>query len=186
MNQGVRPTPDPDPKRLSLESLEKELRALPPSEVPVGLSSKLVAAIPPIKGASAATATGINKLWLWIVGIGLICVTTGAAFVALQVLRGTKPSAPSNGNPPALASSTVKSGPAASKAVQQFERTVTLDPYNAEAWFNLAKAQADAHRADDAISSAQKALDIARSRNRSDLVATIEAWLRSYRAKQPR
>ena len=66
--------------------------------------------------------------------------------------------------------------------LQQFESAVRLDPYNADAWLSLAKAQADVHRTDDAISSAQKALDIARSRNRSDLIGTIEAWLRSRRA----
>jgi hypothetical protein len=63
---------------------------------------------------------------------------------------------------------------------------VHFDPYNAEAWFSLAKAQADVHRSADAISSAQKAIDIARSRNRSDLVDTVEAWLRSYRASESR
>jgi tetratricopeptide (TPR) repeat protein len=77
-----------------------------------------------------------------------------------------------------------KDVPAASKAVQQYDRAVTVDPYNADAWFALAKAQADLHRSEDAISSAQKALDAARSRNRSDLAGRIEAWLRSYRQAQ--
>jgi thioredoxin-like negative regulator of GroEL len=149
------------------------------------LSSKLVAAIPPIKAAGAATTTTVNQLWPWIVGIGLICVTTGGAFVAWLMLSHAKPSAQSNGNPAAAPSSTTaKNASAASKAIQQYERAVSVDPYNADAWFSLAKAQADAHRPEGAISSAQKALDVARSRNRSDLAATIEAWLRSYRATQ--
>ena len=70
--------------------------------------------------------------------------------------------------------------PAALKTVQKYEQIVSVDPYNADAWFALAKAQADLHRSEDAIASAQKALDVARSRNRSDLAGTIETWLQSY------
>jgi len=183
----MRPTPEPDPEQLSLESLERQLRALPPSEVPEGLSSKLVAAIPPIKTGSAATATGAKKLWTWMTGVGLICVTTGALFVARHLLWNTAPSAQPNDRPSGTSSSTTqKEAPATSKVIQQYERTISVDPYNADAWFNLAKAQAEARRANDAIASAQKALDVARSRNRSDLAATIEAWLRSYRAAESR
>jgi outer membrane protein TolC len=61
---------------------------------------------------------------------------------------------------------------------------VRIYPYNADAWFSLAKAQADVHRSADAISSAQKAIDVARSRNNAGFVNTIETWLRSYRAAE--
>jgi cytochrome c-type biogenesis protein CcmH/NrfG len=181
VNQGTRPTPDPDPERLSIESLERQLRALPPSEVPGTLSSKLIATIPPAKVAGA-TAAGVTKYWLWIAGISLVCIATGAVLISRQTFWNPKSPSETNENPGAAASSTTsKDTPATSKAIQQFESAIRLDPYNADAWFSLAKAQADVHRAEDAVSSAQKALDIARSRNRSDLVGAIETWLRSRR-----
>jgi tetratricopeptide (TPR) repeat protein len=83
---------------------------------------------------------------------------------------------------PSATSSSAATGPSAttsSKTIQTYEQAVRFDPYNADAWFNLAKAQAEVHRTDEALSSAQKALDIARSRNQTALVETIEAWLRS-------
>jgi tetratricopeptide (TPR) repeat protein len=182
MKQGTRPTPEPDPERLSLESLEAKLRALPPPEVPGALSSKLIATIPPAKAAGTAAA-GITKYWLWIAGVAVIFIATGAVLISSQTFWNSKSPSEAKENPGAAASSTTRNGtPATSKAIQQFETAVRLDPYNADAWFSLAKAQADVHRAEDAISSAQKALDIARSRNRSDFVGTIEGWLRSHRA----
>jgi tetratricopeptide (TPR) repeat protein len=187
MKQDKQPTPEPDSERLSLESLEAQLRALPPSKVPDALHSKLIAAIPHAK-AAAATATGVARYWPWIAGVSLICVAVGAALSSRQMLWNPKPLSGANENLDAAASSkAAKDPPATSKAVQQFENAVRLDPFNADAWFSLAKAQADVHRAEDAISSAQKALDIARSRNRSDLAGTIEGWLRShYNAKSGR
>ena len=150
--------------------------------MPDALSSKLIAAIPPAK-AAGATATGVTKYWPWIAGVSLICIAAGAVLYSRQIFWNSKPPLGANENPGAAASSTAgKDPPATSKAIQQFENAVRFDPYNADAWFSLAKAQADVHRTEDAISSAQKALDIARSRNRSDLAGTIEAWLRSHRA----
>jgi tetratricopeptide (TPR) repeat protein len=68
-----------------------------------------------------------------------------------------------------------------SKAIQDYEEAVRVDPFNADAWFALAKAQAAANRPGEAVSSAQKALDVARSRDRNELAQTIEAWLRLHR-----
>jgi tetratricopeptide (TPR) repeat protein len=68
-----------------------------------------------------------------------------------------------------------------SKAIRDYEEAVRVDPYNADAWFALAKAQATANRPDEAVSSAQKALDVARARDRNELAQTIEAWLRLHR-----
>jgi len=68
-----------------------------------------------------------------------------------------------------------------SKRTRDYEEAVRVDPYNADAWFALAKAQAAVDRADEAVSSAQKALDVARSRDRNELAQTIEAWLRLHR-----
>jgi tetratricopeptide (TPR) repeat protein len=99
----------------------------------------------------------------------------------------SKPPAGSNENQGASVVSTDgKDTPPTSKAVQEYEQAVRFDPYNADAWFSLAKAQADVHRSADAISSAQKAIDIARSRDRAALVDTVETWLRSYRASATR
>jgi len=180
VNQGKRPTPEPDPERL-FGSLEAKLRALPPSEVPDTLRAKLIATIPSAK-AAGATSAGVAKYWPWIAGVSLICIATGAVLYSRQIFWNSKPSLGPSENPGAAVSSIAdRDPPVTSKAVQQFENAVRLDPYNADAWFSLAKAQADVNRAEDAISSAQKALDIARSRNRSDLVGTIERWLRSRR-----
>ena len=40
---------------------------------------------------------------------------------------------------------TEKEAPRTSKAVQDYEQAVRFDPYNADAWFSLAKAQADGY-----------------------------------------
>jgi tetratricopeptide (TPR) repeat protein len=183
VNQGTRPTPEPDPERLSLESLEGRLRALPPTEVPDALSSKLIATIPPAK-AAGTTATGVTRYWPWIAGVSLICIAAAAVFSSRQIFWNSKPPLGANDNVDAASSKAGKDPLATSKAVQQFDSAVRIDPYDADAWFSLAKAQADVHRAEDAISSAQKALDIARSRNRLDLASTIESWLRSHRSAQ--
>ena len=97
MNQGTRPTPEPDPERLSIESLEAKLRALPPSEVPDSLSSKLIAAIPPAK-AAGTTAAGVTKYWPWIAGVGLICIVAGAVLYSRQTFWNSKPPLGTNEN----------------------------------------------------------------------------------------
>jgi hypothetical protein len=183
MNQGELPSPDPDPRRLSLESLEQKLRALPPAAVPEDLPSKLITAIPPAK-ALGSLATGVVRRWPWIAAVGVMCVTLSAAFYSLMHLNSKPPAGPNEIRGATGSSTTGKDVPGSSKAVLEFEQAVRFDPYNADAWFGLAKAQADVHRSADAISSARKAIDVARSRNRSDLVDKIEAWLRSYRAAQ--
>jgi tetratricopeptide (TPR) repeat protein len=183
VKQGVRPSPEPDP-RLSLESLEQQLRALPPPVVPESLPSKLIATIPPAK-AAASLATSIIARWPWIAGVAVLCITVPAVFYSWQMHGNPKPGAESSENrDPMIPSTGGKDVPASSKAVRNYEQAVRIDPYNADAWFSLAKAQANVHRPDNAISAAQKAIDIARSRNRSDLASTIEAWMRSYRAAQ--
>jgi cytochrome c-type biogenesis protein CcmH/NrfG len=180
VNQGTPLTPDPDPQRPTLASLEARLRALPPAEVPAALSSKLIATIPPTK-AAAATTSGLVKYWPWVAAITVICIAASAVIYFGQSFWTAKLEPGTKQNPTAVVpSNTDKNPPLASKAIGQFEDAVRIDPYNVDAWFNLAKAQADAHRADDAISSAQKALDIARSTNRADLARTIEAWLRTH------
>ena len=184
MNQGELSSPEPDPRRLSLESLEQQLRTLPSPAVPEALPLRLIASIPPTKIVSSLASQVIRR-WPWIAGVCAFCITVSAVVYTLQWHRNTKPVTELNANRNGTVSSpTGNDVPVSSKAVLEYERAVRFDPYNADAWFGLAKAQADVHRSSDAISSAQKAIDIARSRNRSDLVSTIQAWLRSYRAAQ--
>jgi tetratricopeptide (TPR) repeat protein len=148
--------------------------------VPGTLPSKLIAAIPATKAGGAA-ATGIIKYWPWVAGVGLICIAASGVFYSRHMLWNSNAPAESKQNSgPVEAATSDKKVPATSKAVQKYEQIVSVDPYNADAWFALAKAQADLHRSEDAIASAQKALDVARSRNRSDLAGTIETWLQSY------
>jgi thioredoxin-like negative regulator of GroEL len=107
-----------------------------------------------------------------------------------QIDWGSKPPAGADANRESADSSAAgKNAPATSKDIQKYEQVVRFDPYNADAWFSLAKAQAQVNRSEDAISSARKAIDIGRSRNRSDFVGAVETWLRAYeapKAGQPR
>jgi tetratricopeptide (TPR) repeat protein len=186
MNRDVSPSPEPDPRRLSLESLEEKLRALPPAEVPENLQSNLIAHIPSIKAVSPR-GSNVTGRWPWIGAIGVMCIAVPAVVYSWLTHTNSKPPTGSNENQgTAVASADGKDRPATSKAIREYEQAVHFDPYNADAWFNLAKAQADVHRSADAMSSAQKAIDIARSRNRADFVDTVETWLRSYRASETR
>lgn len=182
MNQDALP-PEPDPDRLSLESLEEKLRALPLAVVPDDLPSKLIAAIPPAKAASLP-GSRVQRLWPWIAAVGIVGITASALVYSWIIDGNSMPAERTNeiGNP----ATTGSKAPAISKAVQDYEPAVRFDPYNADAWFALAKAQADVHRSADAISSAQKAIDIGRSRNRTEFVSTVEAWLKSYGAAESR
>jgi tetratricopeptide (TPR) repeat protein len=172
------PVPEPDP-RASLESLEKQLRALPPPPVPTHLPSKLIAAIAPVP-AAAGTAASIWKLWPWMAAIGAAGVVAAALTYTWLANRNPRPAPPARGEGGAGNSTNLLTSPT-SKAIRDYEEAIRIDPYNADAWFALAKAQAAADRPGEAASSAQKALDVARSRDRTDLVPTIEAWLRSRR-----
>ncbi len=183
MNRDVSPSPEPDPRRLSLESLEEKLRALPLAEVPEHLPSNLIAAIP--AKAVSPRGTNVTKRWLCMGTVGVICIAIPAVVYSWLTHTNLKPPAGSNENQGAAVSSVNANDiPATSKAIREYEQAVRFDPYNADAWFSLAKAQADAHRSADAKSSAQKAIDIGRSRNRADFVDTVETWLRSYRASE--
>jgi cytochrome c-type biogenesis protein CcmH/NrfG len=156
--------------------------------VPEALPSKLIASIPAAK-AAGWLATSITSRWPWIVGVAVLCITVPAAIYLWQMDWGSAPPAGADANPdPADSSKAAKNAPATSKDIQKYEQAVRFDPYNADAWFSLAKAQAQVNRSEDAISSARKAIDIARSRNRADFVSAVETWLRSYQvpnASQP-
>jgi tetratricopeptide (TPR) repeat protein len=180
MSQGQNPLPDPGAGRLSVESLEHRLRALPPPQVPEALPARLIATIPAAK-AAGGIATAVFHRWIWIAAAGTICIA--GSFAAYSWLRS--PSQVNNGSEKrgneSGTATTRQNVTESSQAIRDYERAVVVDPYNASAWFNLAKAQAAAHRPADATSSAEKALDIAHARNLAELAKTIEAWLQSHR-----
>jgi cytochrome c-type biogenesis protein CcmH/NrfG len=162
---------------------------LPPAQVPDGLASKLIASIPAANAAGSLTISIISR-WPWIVGVAVLCIMVPATVYLWQMDWNSKPPSGVGANRDSADSSeTGKNAPATSKDIQKYEQVVRFDPYNADAWFSLAKAQAQVNRSEDAISSARKAIDIGRSRNRSDFVGAVETWLRAYQAPkagQPR
>jgi cytochrome c-type biogenesis protein CcmH/NrfG len=179
MSTGAR-TPEPDPRRASLESIEAQLQALPAPEVPEGLAAKLILSIS-TPSAAAVAAAGINKAWFYFVGI----VAAGAVAAVIFSSLSTKNDAPRAADADAMQKSpkptaTELTLPGKSKSSREAERAVPVDPYNADAWFSLAKVQASEGKATEAISSARKALDIARSGKRPELVTPIETWLREH------
>jgi cytochrome c-type biogenesis protein CcmH/NrfG len=181
MNPGL-PSPEPDPRRLSLETLEEQLRTLPQPAVPDALPSKLIASIPPIATAGSLAA-GVTKRWPFVAGIGATVILAFALLGIWLQHRSSNTLPEPNANHGATGTSTTEpNATVSSPAIRNYEQAVRIDPYDADAWFSLAKAQADVQRSADAISSAQKAIDVARSRNNAGFVNTIETWLRSYRA----
>jgi cytochrome c-type biogenesis protein CcmH/NrfG len=121
---------------------------------------------------------------IWAVVVGILAVGAVAVGLTVQWLSGGNPVAPNgNGNAnskaPAAQNAPAVTVPAVQKELQRWEDATRNDPFDASAWFNLAKAQLQAQRSDDATASARKALDVARSGRRPDLVAPLEAWLKS-------
>jgi protein O-mannosyl-transferase len=70
----------------------------------------------------------------------------------------------------------------AQEASEYYERAVREKPEFIEALSNLASAYARLGRSNEAISTAQKALETARTQGRIDLAQKIEEWLKLYRA----
>jgi tetratricopeptide (TPR) repeat protein len=71
------------------------------------------------------------------------------------------------------------------EAIEHFKEALKLRPDYIEAYANLAVACANANQSSEAIASAQKGLDLARSKYQSAMAMEIEAWLNSYRASLP-
>ncbi|HEY2826996.1 MAG TPA: tetratricopeptide repeat protein, partial [Pirellulales bacterium] len=65
------------------------------------------------------------------------------------------------------------------EAVQQFKRALELKPKDARIYFNLAMTYEMLERGDEAIASAQTALELARSQGQTALAQQVEAWLNS-------
>ncbi|HEY2761992.1 MAG TPA: tetratricopeptide repeat protein, partial [Pirellulales bacterium] len=163
MNERPLPSPGSEPEPSSLESLEQQLRALSPPKVPADLSSRLVSAIPGSIGIPHGS--GLGKSWIWIIAAAGTAIIVGSALVYRWL-------GPGNANlvtgDHAVKNSTNEPQPGTTSYVlDSNEKAVEHDPYNAGAWFKLAKAQADQHRSVDAISSAEKAIDVAHSRNQN-------------------
>ncbi|MGD0517575.1 MAG: tetratricopeptide repeat protein [Thermoguttaceae bacterium] len=68
------------------------------------------------------------------------------------------------------------------EAIEHFKEALRLEPEYFKAYNNLALAYVKTHQSSEAIATAQKALDIARSKNDTVRAKQIEDWLNSYRA----
>jgi tetratricopeptide (TPR) repeat protein len=68
------------------------------------------------------------------------------------------------------------------EAIEHFKEALRLEPEYFKAYNNLALAYVKTHQSSEAIATAQKALDIARSKNDAVRAKQIEDWLNSYRA----
>ena len=66
------------------------------------------------------------------------------------------------------------------EAIGHFEQALSLEP-DVEGCANLAFAYALVQRCDDAIATAQRAVELARSQGKTALATELEAWLSSYR-----
>jgi protein O-mannosyl-transferase len=67
------------------------------------------------------------------------------------------------------------------EAIAQYEQTLKLQPNNPRACANLAKAYAATNRFEAAIATAEKGIEIARSRGDEQLADAIRNWLEGYR-----
>ena len=176
MSQAVPPFPEPNPPRADLEALEEKLRALAPPAVPAALESKLIASIP------AAGALGRWPRCSQSTGFGS-WARRGFASLAGAVVHWWPSEANSGRGQPGPAK-TERADRPIPPAIKKYEDAISVDPYNAEAWFNLAKAQAAVHMTDEAVSSAQKAIDVARVRDRIGYANDVEAWLQDVQGGQ--
>ncbi len=68
------------------------------------------------------------------------------------------------------------------EAIEHFRNALRLKPAYSEAYANLALAYVKTRQSTEAIATAEKALDIARSKGRTSQAKQIEDWLNAYRA----
>jgi protein O-mannosyl-transferase len=69
------------------------------------------------------------------------------------------------------------------EAVAEYLRSLKLNPDDCEVYVNLALAYAQTGKQELAIKAAEKALDLARRQQQTDLTKTLEAWLKEQRAE---
>ncbi len=67
------------------------------------------------------------------------------------------------------------------EAIDQFKQTLQLEPNRLPTYRSLALAYAQLQHPAEAIATAQKALDLARSTGQTPLAEQIENWLTKYR-----
>ena len=70
------------------------------------------------------------------------------------------------------------------EAIEHYKKALQLRPNSPEPYGNLALTYAQMNRPADAIVSAEKALELARSQSNTVLAERIDDWLRTYRAHQ--
>jgi tetratricopeptide (TPR) repeat protein len=68
------------------------------------------------------------------------------------------------------------------EAIEHYVRAIRLKPDYTQTWFNLANAYAQANHPAEAIATAKKTLDLARSQGQTAMAKNIEDWLIQYRA----
>jgi protein O-mannosyl-transferase len=69
------------------------------------------------------------------------------------------------------------------EAVEHYRQTLVLKPDSAVTYYNLAVAYANLQQKSEALASAQKALDLARSQGQTELGRQIEDWLNTYKGQ---
>jgi tetratricopeptide (TPR) repeat protein len=68
------------------------------------------------------------------------------------------------------------------EAIEYFIHAIKLKPDYIDAYSNLMLAYAKLDQSAEAVATAQKALEIARSKGQTEQAKKIEDWLNSYRA----
>jgi protein O-mannosyl-transferase len=69
------------------------------------------------------------------------------------------------------------------EAIDQYNRAIKIQSDNALCWYDLALADANLRQSSQAVACAERALDLARAQNNTQVAAQIEKWLDSYRAR---
>ncbi len=70
------------------------------------------------------------------------------------------------------------------EGIKQFDEARRLDPDNINAYTNMTKAYVLLKRPEEAIASAEKALELAKAQGKTTEAGEITAWLKSYRSQQ--
>jgi protein O-GlcNAc transferase len=69
------------------------------------------------------------------------------------------------------------------EAIEHFKQALRIKPDYAGAYYLMAMAYANINQNTEAITAAQKALDLARDEKQTALTQQIEDWLNSYRQR---
>lgn len=72
----------------------------------------------------------------------------------------------------------------AEDAIEQYEQALHLIPQDSAAYLNLMKTYAALHRSAEAMATAQRTLELARSQHDNAPASQVEAWIADYREQQ--